>query len=289
MIEEAFGDSVGVCVVPDVNVVVVGRDVGYEVIQLPKEIEAISATDVRNRLREVGKLIVGRTEMSQVESDLRLAVVGCPYSGTQYTKEVLCKVGLDVGHEEIKENGTVSWRHAYYRAEDFAKEGISQEFIFHQTRHPLLVIAELWMLGKGPWVYITKSCQSRGLDWDPFGQEIYARCMQFWIYWNEFAGEFASFQFRIEQFPTLWPTFLELFGFPVDTPLPGISTHVNRHKAAPISSWDDLYKIDSQLTLKVLEMANEYGYTQIPHHYLKDPYYKFPEEIPLTLDKSPCP
>ncbi len=48
IIKEVFGDKVDVVVIPDVNKVYIGRDVGYEVIKLPKEFEEISATKVRS-------------------------------------------------------------------------------------------------------------------------------------------------------------------------------------------------------------------------------------------------
>lgn len=236
--------------------------------------------------------------MQQVESDLKLAVVGCPYSGTKYMQLVLRSIGLDVGHEVIEKNGTVSWRHTYYGVDDFAKEGIAPEFIFHQVRHPLMTIANLIALGDKPWRYIIKACRSRNFDLKHFSRDSasreriiawWTRSMALWVYWNEFAEEVASFSYQIEHFPLTWPKFLSRLGLPVDTPLPYLSTIVNRHKVAPVPNWDFLYNIDAQLTLRVLEMAKKYGYTQVPYFYFRDPYYKFPKKLLLTLDKSPCP
>ena len=48
MIEAAFpGEEVEVVVIPDVETVYFGRDVGYNVIRLDAEIEAVSATAIR--------------------------------------------------------------------------------------------------------------------------------------------------------------------------------------------------------------------------------------------------
>lgn len=50
-IASAFGHKVEVIVIPDISCVIHGRDVGYKVIQLSEELEAISGTDIRNELR----------------------------------------------------------------------------------------------------------------------------------------------------------------------------------------------------------------------------------------------
>jgi len=47
MLRNAFGSKVKIIVVPDIKKVCIGRDVGYEVIKLPCDIEKISGTKIR--------------------------------------------------------------------------------------------------------------------------------------------------------------------------------------------------------------------------------------------------
>jgi len=56
MIKRVFGKKVKIIVIPDVNKVCIGRDVGYEVIRLPYDIEQISGTKIRKRMRESSKV-----------------------------------------------------------------------------------------------------------------------------------------------------------------------------------------------------------------------------------------
>ena len=60
-IEEKLVDYQGkyqVILVPNITNIVYGRDVGYKIekVELGTEIESISATEVRNRMRSEGKL-----------------------------------------------------------------------------------------------------------------------------------------------------------------------------------------------------------------------------------------
>lgn len=47
MIKSAFGDKVKIITIPDVKKVCIGRDVGYEVVKLPYDVEKISGTKIR--------------------------------------------------------------------------------------------------------------------------------------------------------------------------------------------------------------------------------------------------
>lgn len=53
-IAAAFGHKVEIIVIPDISCVVHGRDIGYDVIQLSEDLEAISGTAIRHELK--GKL-----------------------------------------------------------------------------------------------------------------------------------------------------------------------------------------------------------------------------------------
>ena len=54
----AKGDDVKVIIIPDIESVNIGRGVGYDVIEHvpPEEVREISATAVRNKMKEEGKL-----------------------------------------------------------------------------------------------------------------------------------------------------------------------------------------------------------------------------------------
>jgi adenylylsulfate kinase len=61
LIEDVYGDhsNVETMIIPDVDTVAIGRDVGYSVVSVPEEVEEISGTEMREEY-EKGDLLAGQ-------------------------------------------------------------------------------------------------------------------------------------------------------------------------------------------------------------------------------------
>jgi hypothetical protein len=217
----------------------------------------------------------------------KIIITACPYSATKYTAELLNSIGLEVGHEVIKKDGTVSWGHIHLRREDFGPEVV----MLHQVRHPLMVITQLRSLRgaskyhRGPFLWEMFMARTNAMDvpWklpvlhegENYGLKDY---MSLWYWWNKFGTLTADGTYTIESLPDRWEWFLGMIGHEyVDMPVESKTT--NRHSTPKILSWDDLHEADPELTSRILELATHFGYDQIPYQYLDDPYYQFPEKI----------
>lgn len=91
----------------------------------------------------------------------------------------------------------------------------------------------------------------------------------------------ADASYRVEEIPDRWTWFMNALRIPY-YPYPTISKTINRKKTRRIMSWDDLYEQDAELTLKIIDLAKCFGYTQIPVDYIDDQFYEFPERIELS-------
>ncbi len=49
MFKRVYGKKIKIIAIPDIKEIRIGREVGYKVVQLPKEVEKISATEVREK------------------------------------------------------------------------------------------------------------------------------------------------------------------------------------------------------------------------------------------------
>lgn len=225
-------------------------------------------------------------------------ITACPYSGTKYTVKILRNLGLDVGHETLEKDGAVSWRHIAMTDDDQQLAALDGRGIIrlHQVRHPLITIASLQKLNGKIWYEVAKCAERMHLPWNPTegtfdARDHTLRTMRLWYYWNKNGMEAADEVYCIEDLPFKWGWFLKTVSLPASV-LPGTSTTTNRHRGPSqktrVPSWNELYEIDGDLTLSMLRMAHLLGYTQVPVHYIRDPFYNFPDHIRLTLGETEC-
>lgn len=228
----------------------------------------------------------------------RIAITACPYSGTKFTKTLLCKYGLDIGHEIYGADGIVSWTHAHLSKRDFIADGFYENMkLLHQVAHPLMVISRLRALHNGSthpdchqsiWEMIIERTEYMGLPWDIAADvqpspkdEALLPWMKLWYWWNKHCSEKADHTYRVEGIKHHWRSFRWACGLG-DVEYIETKKTVNRKKTSVIKSWNDLYDEDAELTMAILELAGKFGYEQIPTGYIGDPFYVFPDVVSLT-------
>src|SRR5271169_6495414 len=87
-----------------------------------------------------------------------LLITGCARSGTGYISLFLQKCGMEIGHENTKNDGVASWimctnaKHVPWGVD--SRRRIKFAHIFHQVRHPLKVISSCQTEGEPSWKYI---------------------------------------------------------------------------------------------------------------------------------------
>ena len=159
-------------------------------------------------------------------------------SGTMYIANVLNALGYKIGHEEVKEDGSVGYHLAIIKPEN----------CFHQTRHPLKQISS--MVTHKAWGFM----EDRG-------------CTRYWLEWNELIETFATWQYQVEQLPEIWEEFLRriehnqvsLPDIPTDTNSCKIASFYEKHSHKEFI-WSDLFNENRELAQKIKDKAEEYGY-----------------------------
>ncbi|MHA2085728.1 MAG: hypothetical protein ACXABD_18435 [Candidatus Thorarchaeota archaeon] len=229
----------------------------------------------------------------------RIAITACPYSGTKYTALLLRKFDLKIGHEWYGDDGVVSWQHIHMSKSTFVADGFSEDMVLlHQIAHPLMVISRLRQItisythprtGKNIWEFIKSLTKALDTEWDideAMRPEDKRRglliWMNLWYWWNLKGSMKADASYRIENIQDRWCWFRDMLSIG-SYPYPKISKTINRKKTRRILSWNDLYEEDTELTMKILDLAEAFGYEQIPVDYLDDPFYEFPEKLELEL------
>jgi len=223
-----------------------------------------------------------------------IVITACPYSATKYILHVLRQIGLDVGHERILENGTVSWQHCHLTVSDLIKSGCPENVVLlHQVRHPLMAISGLRVLHgrskhprdkKSIWGKFAERTKHMGIPWDIDEVKYGLRgAMNLWYWWNKVGSEKADGTYTVETLPDRWEWFLDMIGHEY-VEMPQVRKTTNRKRQREVLSWNTLYDWDPELTEKILKLAESFGYEQIPTHYLDDPFYQFPETLRLRND-----
>lgn len=227
-----------------------------------------------------------------------IAITACPYSATKFTKILLCKYGLDIGHEAYGKDGIVSWGHAHLTKRDFIADGFSGDMVLlHQVRHPIMVISALRVLHRGSkhppskqliWDRIKERTEYMDIPWDISAEtppddkdKSLLLWMKLWYWWNKACSEKADLTYRVEAIESEWRSFRWACGLGNVEYMETKKT-INRKKTSLIKSWNDLYDEDAELTGEILGLAGKFGYEQIPICYLGDPFYEFPDVINLT-------
>ena len=131
----------------------------------------------------------------------KLLITGCARSGTGYIAKLLSFIGLEVGHERLKENGIVSWYNAeqpdyIYKNKEtlmFSSGFKNYDLTIHQVRHPLKVISSMHVTNKTKWDYIMSVVPEIHPN-----DHVTIKCAKYWYYWNKKAEKLGGYLMRIE-------------------------------------------------------------------------------------------
>lgn len=169
-----------------------------------------------------------KVKLSSPDAAKMIYVIGCGFSGTEYTAKWFQMHGLDIRHERFGHDGIVYWK---WTIEDLPKEAI----IWHVVRHPLHTISSLTELKPSKWNFIEYHLGRRPED-TPL-----KKAMLYWHYWNQVAAEKASCTFRVES-------------------LISDLKRAGENKTKAEFEWEDLFMEDAELCRRIIRLGESYGY-----------------------------
>lgn len=177
----------------------------------------------------------------------RILVAGFPRSGTQFTHQVLRRLGLDVGHETDRADGCVGYGHLF--------RSCPYDLVLHQVRDPLRAISSAQTLPVETWLDVER--------WVPLDLSVprTTLLLHAWVAYNRAYEAHAAWRYRVEDLAgPAWPAFAELVGRPAaafpDVPL-DYGTRSGQYR--PLS-WAELEDADPESARVARDMARRYGY-----------------------------
>lgn len=203
-------------------------------------------------------------------------ITGNSRSGTTHMHRMLRKVGLDVGHEYVQKDGTVSCfffvDHSWYPDKPSERPKAHQgqrygdfyfENSYHVVRHPLKCIGS--------------NCSTMGVQhstWlDDLGLVPYEgqyvrtgrtklwRMMRMWHEVNLACEKETDWRFRIENVDQVWKRMARELGLgKIDMPVFPPSNRSSGNRKAKVITVGDMNTEDVRLTKSIIRMARRYGY-----------------------------
>ena len=219
----------------------------------------------------------------------KIAITGTGRSGTNFFAAVLSELGKDVKHEALGADGIASWcivpnvKDAVYGP---GGEILDDDFVVgHQLRHPLKTIGSLTTFNKSSWRYIREHSPQ-------LPRKIMHRAMVHWLDWNNRAAQMAKHTWRLEEIENSAPAILKDLGWDVEDavwaeaykrakhgantgksrannslfnpkvgPITQWRRYVYNNRKSPVT-WEELSKIDSELTAEIKAFAVKVGYNE---------------------------
>lgn len=191
-----------------------------------------------------------------------ILVTGCARSGTRYTAYVLRDCGLDVGHEWVFPDGLTSWLMAADCTEcpwgAAPSANYTFKHIFHQVRHPLKVMASVYM-NEPPesWEFIYQHVpQIKNTD------SLLVKCAKYWYYWNLKAEKKAEYTYRVEDIENALLEMSRRLNYDLTQANLGMISKQTNTRETPLElTWETLEEsIPYQLFFDIQMMALRYGY-----------------------------
>lgn len=219
----------------------------------------------------------------------KIAITGTGRSGTNFFAAILSELGKDVKHEALGADGIASWcivpnvKDAVYGP---GGEILDDDFVVgHQLRHPLKTIGSLTTFNKSSWRYIREHSPQ-------LPRKIMHRAMVHWLDWNNRAAQMATHTWRLEEIENSAPAILKDLGWDVEDavwaeaykrakhgantgksrannslfnpkvgPITQWRRYVYNNRKSPVT-WEELSKIDSELTAEIKAFAVKMGYNE---------------------------
>ena len=176
-------------------------------------------------------------------------ITGYPRSATRYMAKIFQSLGFDVGHEEVRSDGIVSWMELL-NADNY-------DVVLHQVRNPIDVIASATTL-------MNESLDILSTITTPKSNKI-EFLMESWLDWTNAADDCAQFTYKIEDLKVSYPQIKKLIGLESSLELPiWWNTHTNVNTRPHIKlSYKDLKMVNSNLAKKIALKMKKYGYAPV--------------------------
>jgi len=191
--------------------------------------------------------------------DRKLLFIGCGHSGTFYISEVFQNLDIDIRHELVGKDGVAGWNFTHLLEPALRESGLENPIVFHQIRHHLNVISSVQDMDDDTWREIGGRAKHNGIDWNPLDDPHPIRGMRYWLMWNTFAERISNYQYRIEDLENVWPVIMRILQRE-NCPVPFVKKTINKHEYDHVFTWDELEASDRNLSDKVKEMSEKYGY-----------------------------
>lgn len=188
----------------------------------------------------------------------RFLIAAYPRSATRYMSELLILNGIDMKHEEIGNDGTVSWLHIssgkWTETIDIPKFQFNG--IFHQVRYPLDVISSAMTIQDDTIDFMLKNLNCiRKRD------TRLHQIMLTYILWNELIERQSIMTFKVENIINIFPKLLTILNKTVENPCFDLSKEINTRKEKYTQlTWSDLENCDKPLWGIIKKMSLRYGY-----------------------------
>jgi hypothetical protein len=204
----------------------------------------------------------------------KLLVLGTGRCGTMFTTKALRTVGINVTHEKVGEDGTVShyflvdsdWYPMAPWQENQQKKHVGErrsdfefEHTLHIVRDPRKAIPSMTKIfGSVTWqFYIDNGVIPAGIK-NPM-----LRAMHLWLRHNELAQEQADLTYNLERYAQAWPAIMEILGR--NEPYPAHLKPMNKtggFRAYTPLTFNDMRHLDNNLANQIRNLARSYGYKE---------------------------
>jgi len=204
----------------------------------------------------------------------KLLVLGSGRSGTMFTAKALRTVGINVLHEKVGDDGTVShyfvvdsdWYPMAPWQESQLKKHVGErrsDFDFkhtlHITRDPRKAIPSMTKIfGSVTWQFYVDN----GLIPD-IRKNAMLRAMHYWLAHNQLSEKQADLTFNLERYQQAWPAIMEMLG--KNEPYPAHLKPMNKtggFRAYTPLTFAEMIDIDTDLGKQIKSLAKRYGYKE---------------------------
>ena len=198
----------------------------------------------------------------------KVLVTGACRSGTTTVTKFLRDAGLQVNHEKMGYDGTVScmfFMDAPYYPKGggvFSHEGDGKfsdyefETIIHLIRHPLEAIpsqAGIYSKDHKQWVNDQKLVD---ISTKP---NLY-HAAKLWLKVNRHVGTLTKKRIRIEDLEAHWPKLRKWLDLSGHIPVVGEMNKASGVFRRDSIEWEDLYALDETMTNQIIKLTGQYGY-----------------------------
>lgn len=191
---------------------------------------------------------------------MQTLITGCGRSGTRYMAALLHRCKVNIGHEEFKGRGLVSWIHAPV-CDDY-------QLVLRQLRNPRLVASSFGLLARkqSSWDLVNRFIKQQfNVDMPDHTQYPLEAGVAYCYFWNKYLDYHVEYTYRIEDIAKELPKILELLN--INTSQSVINSAIVTtprvggkliKKGFEYYTWDDISKVPYGDEL--IKFADRWGY-----------------------------